>query len=119
MPPKLSLAHKRGHLLLFQNYPRGEGKCETTERQKLSRGIFLPRDIKVSLLAHWVGFEERNMGCPGNFAGMSLIPGGVRKVCAKNVRAHFSSPIDGRQGRDMWHHLANDIAVLKALRVVN
>ena len=38
------------------------------------------------------GFEERNLGCPGNFAGMSRTPGGVQKVCAKKVHAHFSFP---------------------------
>ena len=42
-----------------------------------------------------LGFEERNLGCPGNFAGMSRTLGGVRKVCAKKVRAHFSFPIIG------------------------
>ena len=40
-----------------------------------------------------LGFEERNLGCPGIFAGMSRTPGGVRKVRAKKVRAHFSFPI--------------------------
>ena len=39
-----------------------------------------------------LGFEERNPGCPGNFAGMSRTPGGVKKVCAKKLRAHFSFP---------------------------
>ena len=39
-----------------------------------------------------LGFEERNLGYPGNFAGMSRTPGGVQKVCAKKVRAHFSFP---------------------------
>ena len=39
-----------------------------------------------------LGFEERNLGCPGNFAGMSRTPGGVQKVCAKKVRAHFWFP---------------------------
>ena len=42
MPPKLSLPHKRGLFILFQNYPRGEANCETSERQKLSRGNFCP-----------------------------------------------------------------------------
>ena len=42
-----------------------------------------------------LGFEERNLGCPGNFAGMSRTPGGVQKVCAKKVRAHFSFPSHG------------------------
>ena len=41
-----------------------------------------------------LGFEERNLGCPRNFAGMSRTPGGVQKVCAKKVRAHFSAPIN-------------------------
>ena len=40
-----------------------------------------------------LGFEERNLGCPGNFAGMSRTLGGVQKVCAKRVRAHFCSLI--------------------------
>ena len=40
-----------------------------------------------------LGFEERNLGCPGNFAGMSRTPGGVPKVCAKKVCVHFSFPI--------------------------
>ena len=39
-----------------------------------------------------LGFGERNLGCPGNFAGMSRIPGGVPKICAKKVRVHFSFP---------------------------
>ena len=39
-----------------------------------------------------LGFEERNPGCPGNFAGMSRTHGGVQKVCAKKLRAHFSFP---------------------------
>ena len=31
-----------------------------------------------------LGFEERNLGCPGSFfAGMSRTPGGVQKVCEK------------------------------------
>ena len=39
-----------------------------------------------------LGFEERNPGCPGNFAGMSRTPGGVQKVCAKkNLCAIFRS----------------------------
>ena len=41
-----------------------------------------------------LGFEERNLGCPGNFAGMSRTPGGAQKVCAKKVRAHVSFPKD-------------------------
>ena len=42
-----------------------------------------------------LGFEERNPGCPRNFAGMSRTPGGVQKLRAKKVRAHFSLPIFG------------------------
>ena len=31
-----------------------------------------------------LGFEERNLGCPGDFARMSRIPGAVQKVCEKS-----------------------------------
>ena len=40
MPLPNCLSHKRGLFSFFQNCPRGEGNCETTERQKLSRGNF-------------------------------------------------------------------------------
>ena len=49
-----------------------------------------------------LGFEERNPGCPGNFAGMSRTPGGVQKVCAKKLRAHFSFPICRRAALIRW-----------------
>ena len=39
-----------------------------------------------------LGFEERNPGCPGTFAGMSRTPGGAQKLRAKKLRAHFSFP---------------------------
>ena len=39
-----------------------------------------------------LGFEERNLGCPANLAGMSRTSGRVQKVYAKKVRAHFSFP---------------------------
>ena len=38
-----------------------------------------------------LGLGGRNLGCPGNFAGMSRTLGGVQKVCAKLVRARFGS----------------------------
>ena len=34
----------------------------------------------------------RREGCTGNFAVMSWTPGGVQKVCAKQVCAHFPFP---------------------------
>ena len=46
-----------------------------------------------------LGFEERNLGCPRNFVGMSRTPGCVQKVCAKKVRAHFSFPSYARKLR--------------------
>ena len=48
-----------------------------------------------------LGFEERNLGCPGNFAGMSRTLGDVQKVCAKKVRLHFSFPI--KEGDSSCH----------------
>ena len=38
------------------------------------------------------GFEERNLGCPRNLAGMSQV---FEKLVQKKVRAHFSFPICG------------------------
>ena len=49
---------------------------------------FVPAFESLSSL----GSEERNLGCPGNFTGMSRTTGGVPKVCAKKLRAHFSFP---------------------------
>ena len=49
----------------------------------------LSRKLSLSSL----DLEERNLGCPGNCAGMSRTPAGVQKVCAKKrVCAHFSFP---------------------------
>ena len=39
-----------------------------------------------------LGFEERNPGCPGNFAGMSRTPGGVQKLRAKKSSCAFFVP---------------------------
>ena len=39
-----------------------------------------------------LGFKERNLGCPGNFARMSRTPGGVQKVCAKRSSCAFCVP---------------------------
>ena len=43
----------------------------------VAKKFVLPLESLSSL-----GFEERDLGCPGNFAGMSRTPGGVQKVCA-------------------------------------
>ena len=39
----------------------------------------------------FLGFRSEDSGMSGNFAGMSRTTGGVQKLCAKKVRAHFSS----------------------------
>ena len=62
-----------------------------------------------------LGFEERNPGCPGNFAGMSRTPGGVQKVCAKKLRAHFSFPIHGRK-RAISHRMRARVSIGERLR---
>ena len=36
-------------------------------------------------------FEEKNLGGPGNFAGMSWTYGGVQKICAKKGCVHVSA----------------------------
>ena len=76
---------KRAQRLTFlvRRPPGGEGVCPP---EGVGVEKFAPSLESLSSLA----FEERNLGCPGNFAGMSRIPGGVPKVCAKRVRGHFS-----------------------------
>ena len=49
--------------------------------------MFMPSLESLSSLE----FEERNLGCPGNFAGMSRTRGGVPKVCAKKFLCIFRS----------------------------
>ena len=39
-----------------------------------------------------LGFEERNLGCPGNFAWMSRTPWCVQKVCTKKSSCAFFVP---------------------------
>ena len=57
-----------------------------------------------------LGFEERNLGCPGKFAGMSRTPVGVQKACAKRVCAHFSFPRSGggAHGKEICLGLCNE-----------
>ena len=80
MPPKLSLPHRRGHFFLFQNYPCGEGNCDTSERQKLSRGNFCPA---TSICLFWPSGRWRSRsqlmtcvigGAPMDAAIPCLIP---------------------------------------------
>ena len=49
---------------------------------------FVPSLESLSSLS----FEERNLGCPGNFAGTSRTPGGVQQVCAKKSSRAFFVP---------------------------
>ena len=42
-----------------------------------------------------LGFEERNLGCPWNFAGMSRTPANVQKICAKKSLCTVFIPTKG------------------------
>ena len=70
---------------LVRRPPGGEGGGLPPEGVGVEK--FVPSLESLSSL----GFEERNLGCPGNFAGMSRTPV-VQKVCAKKVCVHFSFP---------------------------
>ena len=63
-----------------------------------------------------LGFEERNPGCPGNFAGMSRTPGGVQKVCAKKLRAHISFPTGSPPWKTAFHKVV--VAIFVATKIV-
>ena len=90
-------------------YPLNSGMNQRAQRltfwvRKPADGGGLPREGVVaekfvpslgSLSS--LGFEERNLGCPGNFAGMSRTPGVFKRLCKQKVRAHFSFPINGRK----------------------
>ena len=54
-----------------------------------------------------LGFEDRNLGCPWNFAGMSRTPGGVQKVSAKNSCAFFVPSSREATSRHMSHICAH------------
>ena len=48
------------------------------------KALSLPR--KFVFLGPWVS-KSGNLGCSGNFAGMSWTPGGVQKACATEIPA--------------------------------
>ena len=74
----LSGQKKRAQRLTFwvRRPPRWGGGLP---REGVVAEKFVPSLESLSSL----GFEERNLGCPGSFAGMSRTPGGVQKVCAR------------------------------------
>ena len=50
-----------------------------------------------------LGFEERDLGCPGNFAGMSRTPGGVQKFVQKKFVRIFRSLLSRWKNRsEFW-----------------
>ena len=53
MPPKLSLPHKRGLFSSFKVTPAVRVFARQIERQKSVSRQVLPRDIRMSVLAHW------------------------------------------------------------------
>ena len=86
-PPKKNQARKKSTKIKFLG-PETARWGGGLPREGVVAENFVPALETLSSL----GFEERNPGCPGNFARMSRTPGGVQKVCAKNLRAHFSFP---------------------------
>ena len=81
--PKVQTRKKSTKINFFGPETAGWGGCVPPEGMGVEK--FVPSLESLSSL----GFQERNLGCPGNFARMSR---GVQKVCAKKVRAHFSFP---------------------------
>ena len=56
------------------------------------------------------GFEGRNLGCLGNFAGTSRTPGGVQKVCAnKKSSCAFFFPYQCSYGWRFRIEVASDL----------
>ena len=80
--------------ILVKRVPRVQAREKSTKNNFLGpetarRGAGLPREGVVAEKfvpflesLPFLGFEERNLGCPGNFAGMSRTLG-CSKICAK------------------------------------
>ena len=47
------------------------------------KGVVVEKFVPSLKSLFFFGFEGGNLGCPGNFAGMSRTLGGVQKACAK------------------------------------
>ena len=60
IPPKLSLAHKRGHFS-SKITPAVRAIARQLRDRNCLAAIFV-RDIKMSLLAHWVFFNAKSLG---------------------------------------------------------
>ena len=86
--PKNQARKKSAKINVFGPETAGWGGGLPPERAGIEK--FVPSLKSLSSLGF--KFEERNMGCPGNFAGMSRTLGGVQKVCAEKAHAHFLFP---------------------------
>ena len=58
----------------------------------LEKGVVAENFVPALESLSSLGFEERNLGRPGNFAGMSRTLGVFEKFVQKKLRAHFSFP---------------------------
>ena len=65
MPPKLSLPHNKKALFLFQNYPSVRVSARQW-RDKIVAQQLLSRDIKMSVLAHWLLSQTQTLPTPKN-----------------------------------------------------
>ena len=93
-----SLAQSEDHKRPMNQERKKSTKIEFLDPETARWGGGLPREGVVaekfvpsleSLSS--LGFEERILGRPGNFAGMSRTPGGVQKVSAKKFVCIFRS----------------------------
>ena len=64
------LSPKRGHSSSFENYPCGEGNCETIERQNCLAPIFVPRHQDISFGP--LGRRGHTTSTAGNFFPQSV-----------------------------------------------
>ena len=57
-------------------------------------------------------FEERNLGCPRNFAGMSRTPGSVQKVCAPKKFVRLFRFLGKGPAKNMLHQFSTFCDIL-------
>ena len=89
MPSKITLdqARKKSTKINFLGPETARWGGDLPREGVVARKFVLALESLSSL-----GFEERNLGCPGNFAGMSRTSSGVQKVCAKRSSCAFFVP---------------------------
>ena len=82
-------------MFLFQNYPRGEGNCETMERQKLSRGNSCPATSRCLFWpTGWRTFRHFQLESPKPLNNLNVISKVAQNLVHVRQRGRGPAPQD-------------------------